>query len=117
VRARRRKIALAELVSDPWALPSSASSLGSLYLEDFRARGLDYPRPAVVAGAIDVRISLLASGRSLTMLNPSVLRFPLQRREGIVALPVKLPIVAAPIGILYPNNPCWSHDGSAHRPR
>jgi len=101
--ARRRKIALAEVVSERWALPSPESSLGSLYLEAFRASGLDYPRATVVADAIDVRISLLATGRFLTMFNPSVLRFPIQRQE-IVALPIKLPIVAAPIGIFSLNN-------------
>jgi LysR family cyn operon transcriptional activator len=37
------------------------------------------------------------------MFNPSVLRFPLQRKE-IVALPVKVPIVAAPIGVFCLSN-------------
>jgi DNA-binding transcriptional LysR family regulator len=101
--ARRRKIALAELVSDPWALPSPESSLGLLYLEAFRASGLDYPRATVVADPIDVRISLLATGRFLTIFDPSVLRFPIKRQE-IMALPVDLPIVAAPIGIFTLNN-------------
>jgi DNA-binding transcriptional LysR family regulator len=101
--ARQRKIALAELSGEPWALPSPESSLGSLYREAFRASGLDCPRAAVVADAIDVRISLLASGRFLTMFNPAVLRYPLQRKE-IVALPIKLPIVAAPIGVFCLNN-------------
>jgi DNA-binding transcriptional LysR family regulator len=96
--ARRRKIALAELVSERWTLPSPDSALGLLYREAFRASGLEYPRAAVIADAIDVRMSLLETGRFLTIFNPSILRFPMPR-QGIVALPVKLPIVAAPIGL------------------
>jgi DNA-binding transcriptional LysR family regulator len=101
--ARRRKIALADLVSEPWALPSPEGALGLLFLEAFRASGLDYPRATVVADPIEVRVSLIATGRFLTMFNPSVLRFPIKRQE-IVALPVELPIVAAPIGIFSLNN-------------
>ena len=57
----------------------------------------------VAADAIDVRVSLLATGRFLTMFNPSVLRLPTKRQE-IIALPVELPIAAAPIGIFSLNN-------------
>jgi DNA-binding transcriptional LysR family regulator len=101
--ARRRKIALAQLVNEPWVLPSPQSALGLLFLEAFRASGLDYPRASVVADPIDVRVSLAATGRFLTIFNPSVLRFPIKRQE-IMALPVELPIVAAPIGIFTLSN-------------
>jgi hypothetical protein len=79
-------------------LPPPESSLGSQCLEAFRASGLDYPHAAVIADAIDVRISFLATGRFLTLLNPTVLRFPTKRQD-ILALPIKLPIVPASIGI------------------
>jgi DNA-binding transcriptional LysR family regulator len=96
--ARRRKMALADLVNEQWALPSPDSSLGSAFLQAFTASGLDYPRAAVIADPLDVRIGLLETGRFLTMFDPTVLRFSIKRRE-IVALPISLPINPAPIGI------------------
>lgn len=97
--ARRRKLVLADLVNEQWALPSPESSLGSAFLQVFSTSGLDYPRNSVIADAIDVRLSLLTTGRFLTMFDPTVLSFSLKRNE-IVALPVALPIIPAPIGIL-----------------
>ena len=72
---RRRTIALADLASELWTLPSPESAIGSLFLKAFRAGGLDYPSAAVVADPIDVRISLLATGRFLTMLDPTAKGF------------------------------------------
>ena len=95
---RRRKIALADLLSERWTLPSPESAIGSLFRKAFHASGLDYPSAVVVADPIDVRISLLATGRFLTMFDPAAIRFPIKRHE-IVALPVELSIAAAPIGI------------------
>jgi DNA-binding transcriptional LysR family regulator len=97
--ARKRKVALADLVKEPWTLPSPESALGSGFAEAFCASGLAYPRATVIADPVDVRISLLATGRFLTIFNPSVLELPV-RRGDIVALPVALPVIAAPIGIL-----------------
>ena len=46
-----------------------------------------------------MRISLLATGRFLTIFPTSVLRFPTKRPE-IKVLPVKLPMSRAPVGIV-----------------
>jgi DNA-binding transcriptional LysR family regulator len=62
---RRRRIALAELVNEPWVLPSPEDVLGPAYLEPFRASGLDYPRTTVFAAPPGVRLNLLASGAFL----------------------------------------------------
>ena len=96
---RRRKIELAELVNEPWALPPPESLLGSVVVDAFRASGLDYPRATVSTAPADVRISLLATGRLLTMCPTSVLRFPTKRQD-IKVLPVALPIARVPIGIV-----------------
>jgi DNA-binding transcriptional LysR family regulator len=45
---RRRRIELAELVSESWVLPPPGSGIGSVAMEAFRASGLDYPRTTVV---------------------------------------------------------------------
>src|SRR5262245_37862349 len=74
--ARRRKIALAELVNEPWVLPPMGSGIISIALEAFRAAGLDYPSTTLFTDAPEVRMSLLATGRFLTIFTDSTLRFP-----------------------------------------
>ena len=97
--ARRRRIELAELVNEPWVLPPPESVLGSVAMEAFRASGLDYPRATVVTIPPEVRISLLATGRFLTIFPVSVLRFPTRRPE-LKVLPVELPMARVPVGIV-----------------
>ena len=97
--ARRRRIELAELVNEPWVLPPPESALGSVVMEAFRASGLDYPRATVFTIPPEVRMSLLATGRFLTIFPTSVLRFPTRRPE-LKVLPVELPMARVPIGIV-----------------
>jgi DNA-binding transcriptional LysR family regulator len=96
---RRRKIELAELMGEPWVLPAPDSPIGSFLGEAFRARGLDFPHVAVVAFAYEVRVSLLATNRYLTILPESVLRFP-TANPLIKRVPVELPLRRMPIGIM-----------------
>jgi DNA-binding transcriptional LysR family regulator len=96
---RRRKIELAELVSESWVLPPPGSGIGSVAMEAFRASGLDYPRTTVVTDSPQVRMSLLATGRFVTIFPASALRFPTRRSE-IKALPVELPMARPPSGIV-----------------
>jgi len=95
--ARRRKIELAELTDEWWAMPPLDSDPGSFFAEIFRAKGLDYPRAKVVSFPIGVRTSLLATGRFLTILPLSVLRFP-DKPLAIRELPIELPM-AGPVGV------------------
>ncbi len=96
--ARRRRIALAELVNESWLLPPPERALGPVYLEAFRASGLDYPRAAVFTIDSRVRIGLLATGRFLTIVPTAVLRF--SKRPEIKVLPVELQYARVPIGIV-----------------
>jgi DNA-binding transcriptional LysR family regulator len=91
--ARRRKVALADLMNEPWALPPSDSVIGSIAMEAFQANGLDFPRTTVVTYFGHLRLSLLATGRFLTIHPTSLLRFPTQRPD-IKVLPRE------PIGIV-----------------
>jgi DNA-binding transcriptional LysR family regulator len=95
---RRRRIELAELVNESWVLPPPGSVIASVVTEAFRAGGLDYPRATVVTESSEVRTSLLATGRFVTIFPASVLRFPTRRSE-IKALPVELPMARLPNGI------------------
>jgi DNA-binding transcriptional LysR family regulator len=96
---RRRKIELAELINEPWTLPPLDIWLGLVAAEAFRASGLDYPRVTVATAAPEMRISLLATGRFLSIFPDSVLRFPTGRPE-IHVLPVKVPVPPLENGIV-----------------
>jgi DNA-binding transcriptional LysR family regulator len=97
--ARRRGIELAELVNEPWALPPPESTTGSVALAAFRAISLDYPRPTVIAEPVDVRITMLATGRFVTIFPESVFRFSARGPE-LKVLPVKQRLSRLPVGII-----------------
>ena len=90
---RRRRIELADLVNESWVLPPPESSCVGR-MDAFRASGLDYPRATVVTAPPEVRMSLLATGRFLTIFPTSVLRFPTKRPE-IKVLPLNCRLPAA----------------------
>ena len=96
---RRRRIELAELVNESWLLPPPESAIGSVAMEAFRTSGLDYPRATVFTIPPEARVSLLKTGRFLTIAPAAILRFPTRRPE-IKVLPVELPIGSVPIGIV-----------------
>jgi DNA-binding transcriptional LysR family regulator len=94
--ARRRRIELAELVNEPWTLPAPESSVTEAAMEAFRARGLDGPRVTLFTNSPELRISLVASGRFLT-----VAASPFRtRRPELKVLPVELPVARLPVGIV-----------------
>ena len=64
-------------------------------MEAFRASGLDYPRATLVSDSPDVRLSLVAAGRFLTM---AAFKFPTRPPE-LKVLPVELPMAHLPVGI------------------
>lgn len=97
--ARRHRIKLAQLVNEAWTLGPPDNALGSVAREAFRASGLDYPHVTVVTASPEMRISLLATGRFLSIFPEAILRFP-TGRPGVKVLPVKVPVAPAPVGIV-----------------
>ena len=97
--ARRRRIEFAELSAESWVLPPPGSEIASIAMEAFRASGVDYPRRTVVTDSPHARMSLVATGRFVTILPASALKFPAMRRE-IKILPLHLPKARAPSGIV-----------------
>lgn len=95
----RRKIALADLLDEPWVLPDPETEVGSLVAALFQASGLEVPRAAVVGSALEMHWALLATGKFPTALSQSVLRFSAQRPT-IKVLPVKLAVRSRPFGIV-----------------
>jgi DNA-binding transcriptional LysR family regulator len=95
---RRRKIALAELMNEPWVL-FPANSVSNSYIEKgFRANGLALPQQSVTSFSMQARFHLLATGRFLTILHASVLRFN-AKHWSLKALPVDLRIRPMPVAI------------------
>ena len=87
---RRRKIKLAELVNEPWTWPPPESIYGSLVVEAFRSSGLEPPRSAVYTHAINLRISLAATGPFLAVVAAGVM-IRSDKYTSIRKLPVELP--------------------------
>lgn len=51
---RRRRLDLSQQVNEPWALPPPDSLVGSVVVQAFRSRGLDYPRASVITFSFEV---------------------------------------------------------------
>lgn len=96
--ARRRRVTLADLIGEPWVLPPPDGPLGSVALQAFRASGLDYPHTAVI-GPAEIRASLLATGRFISIVPNSGLRFSPRRLE-LKVLPVRYAFSSVPVGIV-----------------
>ena len=87
--ARRRKIAPAELLDEPWILAPPSNVVRQLFIAAFRAHGLDAPGATVTSNSMNVRMHLLAGGRFLTFIAESLLRQN-AKRWSLKALPVDL---------------------------
>jgi DNA-binding transcriptional LysR family regulator len=97
--ARRRKVKLEELVEEPWVLPPPETAVGSIAMEAFRTCKLNYPKNVVVTDSPHARISLLATGRFLTIFPTYAMNSPASR-SGVKVLPINLPSGKVPNGIV-----------------
>ena len=73
--AGRRKLALSELVHEPWILDPPNAAAIPLITAAFRAQGVELPRRNVTSFSLHVRTYLLATGRFLAIMPDSTLRF------------------------------------------
>jgi DNA-binding transcriptional LysR family regulator len=94
----RRKLALAELVDEHWLLAPVDSDPGSPVYAIFHALGLEVPRARVVSYSLNVRSSLLATGRFLAIIPASVLRFG-AISSVLKVLPCALPPSVQPVAV------------------
>lgn len=97
--ARLRKLALRDLASERWVLPPPESVISSIAMQAFAESGVDYPRAAVETLTPEVRMSLVATGRFVTIFPASMVRFTARRSE-IKVLPVRLGTARVPTGIV-----------------
>ena len=88
--ARRRKLGLAELIDEPWILSHVEVRPGSPVMQAFEDQGIGLPGNLILSGSLNLRYSLLATGRYLTVMPSTVLKF-CPGRGAVKALPVELP--------------------------
>ena len=88
--AARRKMSLAELAQEPWLLSRNETMRGSPATVAFERAGLELPPVRIVTGSLNLRYSLLATGRFVTIVPHSLLKFGAQRGT-FKLLPVELP--------------------------
>lgn len=97
--ARRRKISLAQLMNEPWALMPFDTVPGGLVAQALHANGLEPPRATVITLSLNMRNRLLGTGRFLTMLPTFSLTLP-GMESSIKALPIGLPSTRGPVAII-----------------
>jgi DNA-binding transcriptional LysR family regulator len=96
--AGKRTIKLAELANEPWIIPTSVI-VSAILKQAFEQQGLKVPSERVVTSFILMRNHLLASGRYLTVLPESALRYN-ARQWALRALPVKLHATPQPVAVV-----------------
>jgi DNA-binding transcriptional LysR family regulator len=96
---RRRKINAAELINEPWVLPSYETFVGSMFKEAFQSKGLEPPRITVSSSSIQAYTALLATGRFLALRPASWLHLH-GRTSSEKAVPVDLRLRSLNAGIV-----------------
>jgi DNA-binding transcriptional LysR family regulator len=86
--ARKRRVALKDIIKGNWVLPPYDSAPGALIAEVFRAHGFSPPRQSVKTIAIQLTVSLIASGEFVGILPTSVAALS-AHRAGLRVLPLK----------------------------
>jgi DNA-binding transcriptional LysR family regulator len=86
--ARKRRVALKDIIKGNWVLPPYDSAPGALIAEVFRANDFSPPRQSVKTIAIQLTVSLIASGEFVGILPTSVAALS-AHRAGLRVLPLK----------------------------
>jgi DNA-binding transcriptional LysR family regulator len=97
--ARRRQIALSELVNEPWLLTPPETASRKNLERAFRARGLGIPAASMVTYSVHLCATLASRGRFLTVIPKSLLR-PRTKGYQLKMLPVDVPAPAWPVTIM-----------------
>ncbi|MCF8478727.1 MAG: LysR family transcriptional regulator [Pseudolabrys sp.] len=100
--ANRRDVTLADLVDEPWIVPSSLI-VNAILREAFETQGLRVPAEKVMTSFILMRNHMLATGRFLTVLPESALRYN-AKQWALRALPIQLRTKPQPIAIVHLKN-------------
>jgi DNA-binding transcriptional LysR family regulator len=91
-------VTLGDLIEEPWVLAQPGSMARSLHDEVFRRSGLEVPSATVLTVSIHLQLRLLETGRWLTLLPASVIRFGGKRN--IKVLPIEVLSPPTPVGFI-----------------
>lgn len=97
--ARRRKVALADLMNEPWIHMPPNNVISSLVADAFHRHGLEVPQGRVASLSMHLRTHLLAGGEFLTIMPNSMLQFNAERWS-LKALPIDLGIRARHVAVI-----------------
>jgi DNA-binding transcriptional LysR family regulator len=97
--SRAAGLKLKDLADAPWILPPAGTLPGSLAAEFFRAEDLPLPRAPITTLSIHVCCQLAATGRFVTVLPGSILRFN-GSKLALKILPIRLPVQPRPVGVV-----------------
>jgi DNA-binding transcriptional LysR family regulator len=97
--AKRRKLTLADLTSEPWVLAQTGSLARSLHEEVFRRNGLESPSATVLTVSLHLYMRLIETGRWLGFVPASVMRFG-GKKMHLKVLPIKVLSPPAPVGFV-----------------
>jgi DNA-binding transcriptional LysR family regulator len=97
--ARRKKVALLDLLDESWALGPADTFLGQFLLKAFRAQGLPMPRTVVTTISIQSRLDMMETGRFVTVYSGAMMSHP-TRRGRFKVLPVDLNDTAGPMAAI-----------------
>jgi DNA-binding transcriptional LysR family regulator len=97
------RVALSDLLDEHWLLAPVDNEPGSPVFEIFHSIGATVPRARVLSYSLNVRQSLLASGRFLAIVPTSVLRFGVGQLL-LKVLPCELPPSVQPVAITTPKD-------------
>ena len=101
--ARRRSLALADLIGEPWVLAQPGSLARSLHDQMFRRSGFEPPTASVLTVSLHLYMRLIETGRWLGLVPASLMRFGGQHMR-LKVLPVKLSSPPAPVGFVTVKN-------------
>ena len=93
---RRRKIAMDELLDEPWVHIPQNNLVNTYYVASLRAHGLTPPTPVVSTYSMHVRNHLVATGRYLAVFWEWTLRFN-TNGQSLKVLPVDLGVPSRPV--------------------
>jgi DNA-binding transcriptional LysR family regulator len=97
--ARRRKLALSDLMAERWVLAPVDTYLGELVRRAFHAQSLPMPQAVVSTSSIQLRFELMETGGFVTVASHSMVVHP-TRRGRIKALPVAFGDDAGPMAAI-----------------
>jgi DNA-binding transcriptional LysR family regulator len=97
--AKRRNLALADLIGEPWVLAQPGSLARALQDETFRKSGLNPPSATVLTVSLHLYMRLIETGRWLGLVPASVMRFG-GKQMHIKVLPIKILSPPAPVGFI-----------------